>query len=421
MTTEIKRLRHRPFGREFPGAHFIDDQEIDAVAEVLRARSPSRFFGIQPQNTCERLERAFCEYVGLRFGVATCSGTGALHVALAALGVGPGQEVIVPGYLWINTVAAVINRGAIPVLCEVDDSFCMDPEDLVRKITPRASTVIAIHMSGATGNLEQVCAVARARGLKVLEDCAQAAGGSYRGRKLGTFGDIAIFSFQVTKALTTGEGGIAVTDDPLLFKRCQAAMDVGHSEDFDGILGGRPTVLWGVGAVMSELQGAMGLVQLAKLDRIVSSMRRTKYTVREALLQIPGIGLRRIDDPAGDNGAFLITRYRDRAQAAQMATSLRALGLECGPDGRLVHHLPEWGFHIYSNIPQLVHHLSTSSDGFPWTHPLNAPSRYDYALGALPRSDELFSRSVLQIVPSNCTDEDIADLIAIYRTAAARM
>ncbi|MBI5547185.1 MAG: DegT/DnrJ/EryC1/StrS family aminotransferase, partial [Deltaproteobacteria bacterium] len=241
---------------------------------------------------------------------------------------------------------------------------------------------------------------------------------SFHGRRLGTFGDIAIFSFLVTKAMTTGEGGIAVTNDPELYKRCQAAHDVGHSEDYEGLRGGQPTVLWGLGTVMSELQGAMGLVQLSKLDQIVGSLRRTKYRLREALSSIPGIAFRRVEDPAGDNGSFLITRYQDPATATRMAQALRELGLEGGPDGKLVHYLPEWGFHVYSNIPQLVQRLSNSPDGFPWTHPANAESRYSYARGALPQSDELFARSVLQMVPSNSTDEDVQDMIAIYRRAA---
>lgn len=411
-------LRTRPFGHPFPGAPFIGGEELEAVAAVLHARSPSRFSGVEPLELCDRFERDFAAYVGASHAVATGSGSGALNVALAALGVGPGQEVIVPGYMWIATLAAVVHRGAIPVLCEIDDTYTMSPEDLRRKITPKTTVVLPVHMSGATGDLEEVCAVAREHGLKVLEDCAQACGGSYRGRKLGTFGDAAIFSFQYTKAMTTGEGGMVTTSDPGLHLRCRAAHDVGHAEDPEG---GPPAVLWGLGTVMTELQAAMGLVQLGKLDRIVLSMRRAKHQLLAGLHGIRGLELRRTGDPSGDNGSFLVTRYPNEEAARAMAAELIALGLTAGPGGRLVHHFLDWGFHIYSNVPQLVERWSNSPDGFPWTHPLNAGSERSYAKGALPKTDDLFARSVLQAIPSASTSDDVVDMVAIYREAARRV
>lgn len=408
-------VRDRPLGHGFPGAHFLDAEEIQLAVRVLQARSPSRFYGVQPQHLCDLFERLFSRSVGARHGVAVGSGTGALHVALAALGVGPGQEVIVPGYLWVATVAAVVHRGAIPVLCEIDDTYCLDPADLARKITPRTTVVIPVHMSGAAGDLSRICAVARAAGLRVLEDCAQAAGGSHDGRPLGSFGDAAIFSFQYTKAMTTGEGGMVVTSDDDLHRRCRAAHDIGLCEE----PGREATVLWGLGAVMTELQAALGLAQLGKLPRIVGALRGAQRRLRAALAELPGavVQLRRLCDEAGDNGSFLITRYADRETAARVAQRLIDLGLSAGPHGRLVHHFPDWGLHLYYNIPQLVRKLSNSPDGFPWTHPLNRLSQYDYGPGSLPRTDDLFARSVLQAVPANATFADVADMIEIYRRA----
>lgn len=411
--------RKAPFGYPWPGGPFIDQDEARLLIEVMAARSPSRFFGAQPLHLCDRFEQEFSAAVGARYGVAVGSGTGALQVALTALGLGPGQEAIIPAYLWVSVVAAVIHRGAIPVLCEVDDSYCLDPADLRRKLTPRTRVIIAVHMSGATGNLQAVRALARQHGIRLLEDCAQAAGGSYHGRPLGSFGDLAIFSFQHSKAMSTGEGGMVVTSDYTLYKRCQAAHDIGHSEDFAG--GGPPTVLWGLGTVMSELQAAMGLVQLRKLPAITRAMRAAKYLLRQELAGIPGLGLRRIEDEQGDNGSFLLTRYRDPETAAAMARRLSELGLTCGPQGRLIHYLPDWGFHLYSNIPQLTHKLSNSPDGFPWSHPDNRDSPWCYDKGTLPQSDALFARSVLQAIPSDTSAQDAADMAAIYRQAAAEV
>ena len=412
-------IRQGPFGYPWPGGPFIDQDEARLVIEVLAARSPSRFFGVQPLHLCDRFEQEFSAAVGARHGVAVGSGTGALHVALTALGLGPGQEAIIPAYLWVSVVAAVVHRGAIPVLCEVDDSYCLDPADLARKLTPRTRVIIHVHMSGATGNLQEVRAIAQRHDIALLEDCAQAVGGSYCGRRLGSFGELAIFSFQHSKAMSTGEGGMVVTSDYTLYKRCQAAHDIGHSEDFER--GGPPTVLWGLGTVMTELQAAMGLIQLRKLPAITAAMRAAKYRLRRELAAIPGLTLRRVEDESGDNGTFLLTRYPDAEKAEAMARRLIELGLTCGPQGRLVHYLPDWGFHLYSNIPQLTHKHSNSPDGFPWTHPQNRDAPWRYDKGTLPHSDALFARSVIQAIPSDTTAQDVEDLVAIYRQAAAEV
>lgn len=411
--------RRAPFGYPWPGGPFIDQDEARLIIEVLAARSPSRFFGGQPLHLCDRFEQEFSAAVGARYGVAVGSGTGALQVALTALGLGPGQEAIIPAYLWVSVVAAVVHRGAIPVLCEVDESYCLDPADLVRKLTPRTRVIIHIHMSGATGNLQEVRAIAQRHDIRLLEDCAQAVGGSYLGRPLGSFGELSIFSFQHSKAMSTGEGGMVVTSDYALYKRCQAAHDIGHSEDFER--GGPPTVLWGLGTVMTELQAAMGLVQLRKLPAITAAMRAAKSQLRRELAAVPGLTLRRIEDEQGDNGTFLLTRYPDAEKAAAMARRLIELGLICGPQARLVHYLPDWGFHLYSTIAQLTHKLSNSPDGFPWSHPQNRDAPKSYDKGTLPRSDALFARSVIQAIPSDTTAQDAADMIAIYRQAAAEV
>jgi dTDP-4-amino-4,6-dideoxygalactose transaminase len=416
---ETQPVRAEPLGYEWPGSYFIGEEELELVSQVIKAQSPFRYYGLNRQHMCDQFEKEYAEQLGIAYALAVSGGTAALNVAMAALGIGPGQEVIVPGYMWVSTIAAVVNRGAIPVLCEIDDSFCMDPHDLEKKITPKTTVIVPVHMSGTTGNIEEICAVAKKHNLKVLEDCAQAVGVSYQGKKVGTFGDIGIFSFQYNKAITTGEGGMVVTNDRVLFKRCQAAQDIGHSRNLKGRLEVDPQVLlWGIGARMTELQGAIGLAQLRKLDRITEAMRSAKYRMRAALAGIPDIQFRRVDDPAGDNGAFLITIYPTAAASQEMAKELLALGVKAGPDGNLLCHFTDYGFHLYYNLPALVKKASTSPDGFPWTHPLNQGSNYDYDKGALPRTDDLFARSIIQAIPSNCTDKDVEDMIEAYYRAA---
>lgn len=421
MNTEVesKKIRTKPFGFEWPGSYFAGQEELDLVTKVVKAQSPFRYYGLDCQHMCDKFEKEFQDYLGVEHVLSVNSGTAALNIAMAALGIGPGQEVIVPGYMWISTIAAVVNRGAIPVIAEIDDSYCLDPEDVKKKVTSKTTTIVHIHMSGATGNLEQILKIAKDNNLKLLEDCAQVGGGSFKGKTLGSLGDISIFSFQYNKTMTTGEGGAVATNDYTLWKRSQAAQDIGHSRNIKGRLEVNPKVLlWGLGCRMTDLQGAFGLAQLRKLDDITHAMRTAKYKLREGIADIDGLVLRRIEDPAGDNGAFIITKYKDEATAKAMAQELLDLGLDNGPGGLMTCHFYDWGFHLYYNLPALVTKASASPDGFPWTHPLNKDSNYNYDKGALPQTDDLFARSVIQAIPSNTTDEDVQDMIKIYKTAA---
>ncbi len=414
--------RNEPLGYEWPGAYFIGEEELELVTKVIKAQSPFRHYGLGCQNMCATFEKEFAEYCNIPYASAVSSGTAALSVALSALGIGPGQEVIVSGYMWISTIAAIVGRGAIPVLCGIDETFCIDPKDLEKKITPKTTLVLTANMSGTGGNIEQICEIAHRHKLKVLEDCAQAGGASYKGKKFGTFGDIGIFSFQYNKAMTTGEGGMLVMSDELLYKRSQAAQDIGHSRNLTGRLEVNPDVLlWGLGARMSELQGAFGLAQLRKLDKITNVMRSAKYRIRSALSEIEGLRFRKVDDPEGDNGSFLITIYPTAEAAREMARELTEMGIRGGENSSHLCHFENWGFHLYYNLPALVKKASTSPDGFPWTHPLNKDSVYDYDKGSLPQTDELFSKTVIQAIPSNISEQDVNDIIEAYQIAAKKI
>src|ERR1700732_3495599 len=146
-------IRTEPLPLEFPGLHYLDDQEIEAVVRVLKRRSPFRYYGIDSPGEVSAFESEFAEFLGVAHALAVNSGTAALHVARSALGVGPGQEVIVPAYMWASVAAAVINLGAIPVLADIDDTFCVDPENVRKHLTPRTTGIIAVHMSGAPADV----------------------------------------------------------------------------------------------------------------------------------------------------------------------------------------------------------------------------------------------------------------------------
>ncbi|MCC7145453.1 MAG: DegT/DnrJ/EryC1/StrS family aminotransferase [Phycisphaeraceae bacterium] len=382
--------------QSYPGVHWYDQQEDQAVLDVLHPKAPFRYYGMSQPKYVEAFEETAKKLYGVRYALAINSGTGALITAMNALGIGPGCEVIVPTFMWVATIGAVVHANAIPVLCEVDESFNLDPKDLKRKITPRTRLIIAVHMTGAPCDMKAIMAIANRRGIPVLEDCAQCNGGAYKGKMIGSFGRISIFSLQINKNCTAGEGGLLVTNDQDLYYRLNAAHDVGVPW-VDG--GTRPDlgyVTWGNGRRMSELIGAVGSVQLQKLPKIVKHMRASKQRIKAKLKGIAGLSFRKIHDQKGDTGCFLTLILKNARTAAAVIDRLRAFGL---PACRMA----EYGMHVYYHIPQLVHKTPLSPAGNPWKLPQNAKSVYSYAKGACPKSDALFERSILISIPSCLT------------------
>jgi len=409
-------VRTRPLPLEFPGVHHMDREEVDAAVRVLESRSLFRYYGLDLQKEAESLETELAQYTGAAHALAVSSGTGALGVALSALGVGPGQEVIVPAYLWVAVVAAVVNQGAIPVLADIDDTFCLDPEDVKRRITPRTSGIIFVHMSGAPGDVRAVREVAREHGLFLLEDCAQCAGGSVDGRSVGTFGDMGIFSFQMNKNMTAGEGGCVITNNDRLYARAFACHDLGYIRDDAGRLrfDDPGMCLWGKGCRMDEVRAAILRVQLRKLPAITSAMRRSKYRIRQALEQFPEVQLRRMVDPGGDTGCFLITTYVSSDMARRVNAMLRAEGIVTEPQGISNIVMTDWGLHLYYNIVSLVQRRSVDRSGFPWSLAENRGLGQSYEKGACPAADSLFERSILLPIPSCLAAQDEDDIIRAF-------
>jgi 8-amino-3,8-dideoxy-alpha-D-manno-octulosonate transaminase len=334
--------------------------------------------------------------------------------AMTALGIGPGCEVIVPSFFWVATVGAVVRSDAIPVLCEVDDSLTMDPRDLDRKITPKTRLIVPVHMAGAPSDMGSIRAIADEHGIPVLEDCAQANGGEFQGRKLGTFGRIGMFSLQLNKNATAGEGGLLVTGDDALYERCVSAHDLGipwvGSAPCDT---GPQSVTWGLGRRMSELCGAVASVQLGKLPQIVASMRASKQRIKSMLQGTPGLRFRRLNDERGDTGPFLVLILETEAKAIRATAQLTEAGLSGAC------RLADYGLHIYSNVPQLVNKVPLSPAGNPWSLPQNQDSVRDYAKGACPQSDALFARSVIIPIPSRLTSEQENQAAAAIKAAVA--
>ena len=414
-------VRTEPLPLEFPGMHHMGEEEEQAVLRVIRSRSLFRYYGMNLQGEVEAFESEIREFLGVSHALAVTSGTGALHVALSALGVAPGQEVIVPAYLWVSVAAAVVNLGAIPVLADIKETFCLDPSDVRRRITPGTKGIIAVHMSGAPADVPVLLKIARERGLFLLEDCAQCAGGSIGGKKVGTFGDMGIYSFQMNKNMSSGEGGCVVTNDRRLYQRAVACHDTGYARDQSGraIFDDLDLCLWGRGYRLDELRAAILRVQLKKLPSIIAAMRRSKYRIRQELEKYPQLRLRSIIDPAGDTGAFLIVTFQDPATAKSVSQALRAEGIVTSSQGVNNVVMTDWGLHIYSNNVSLVNRTSVDGKGFPWKLPDNGGSNQQYARGTCAVADRLFECSVLFAIPSCLTERDEDDIIHAFRKVLA--
>jgi dTDP-4-amino-4,6-dideoxygalactose transaminase len=308
----------------FPGGMEIAAEEIEAATRVLESKNVFRYYGVgDGPREVESFEREFAEHLGSRHALCVNAGSSALICGLIGAGVGPGDEVIVPAYTWNATPNAVIASGATPVLAEVDDSLTLDPEDVARKIGPKTKAILPVHMRGAPANMEALTAIAREHGLVLLEDVCQAAGASFRGRRRGTFGDAGAFSLQFNKIITTGEGGVMITDRDDLY---ELAIDV---HDCAGSLrrgAGLPRFAgWNFRA--SELQGAVARVQLTRLDGLLERMRANQRRLAERIESLPGLTLRRGNDDGGDAGICLIAFAGSSTLATEAVEALKAEGV----------------------------------------------------------------------------------------------
>ena len=409
---------------EWPGSYLYGEEEVAAVSAVLRARSPFRFYGHDLQHYADRLEAAYCHRLGRKHCLAVNSGTAALSIAMTMLDVGPGDEVLVPGYLWVSCLAAVIRAGAIPRLVDVDGTFTLDPLDLERKLGERTKAILVVHMSGATGHLDRIVASARERGVALIEDVAQANGASFRGQPLGSFGDVAIFSFQYNKAITAGEGGLVACDDDALYRRAFAAHDLGYPRNDDGRLDTDDATaqVWGQGSRMSEVSAAVLCAQEAKLDALVERMRALQRRIAAGLGAIPAASLRATADPDGGNGSFVIVTWPHEAACRAIVGATRRAGVRPGPLGLNNVTFAEWGLHLYYNNVSLVAKRGTNSRGYPWTDPANAfASAYAYGKGSLPRADDLFARSHLLAVPPSLSEAEADAIVEVFEVEARRL
>ena len=309
------------------GPQFFDKHEEEALLEVLESGSPFRYWGPSKPTKVLRFEENFARYMGAAFALGVTSGTAALDCAVAGLGIGPGDEVIVPAYTWWSDYTCVVHAGALPVFADIDRSFNLDPKDFERKITPRTKAVIAVHLLGGPCDMAPIMETARKHGVAVLEDCAQCVGGSYRGKKLGSIGNVGIYSFQINKMITSGEGGALVTSEPVIYERAARFHDMGSMRRvfISRVGSSRVQTFAGENFRMSEFTGAVLGAQLLKLNSMIAQLRRNAETIYDGISTLPGIRLRHRPDPEGDIGHAVYFETKDKTACDRCIKELRKL------------------------------------------------------------------------------------------------
>lgn len=400
-------VRSQPLPSNFPGANVMGEEEARHAEKVIMARSPFRFYGSDPQYAVQQLETMISKHVDVSYVLGVTSATAGIIVALKALGIGYGDKVIVPSITFIASATAVICCGAVPVFAEVDESLSLDPSDLSRVMDPNVKAIIAVPLLGTPVDMDSIMAFAESNGIAVIEDVAQSCGIMYKGRHQGTIGDIGVFSFQMNKILTAGEGGAVLTNNPKLFERAVRYHDQGMfrpamKSHFElDIESDEIGAFAGENYRMSEITGAVLIEQWQKLDTLLSNTRRHGKRIKQELrANLPNLKLRDSCDEEGELGSHIAMILPSPERAKQFTQTLQAENIQCMI---LYQGLPVYRF-------PSIYYQRTAEKGFnPFDYPFDKPVKYE--AGMCPRSESLIARTVFVPISASLKDSDVEDII----------
>jgi 8-amino-3,8-dideoxy-alpha-D-manno-octulosonate transaminase len=350
------------------------------------------------------------------YALGVTSGTAALITGLAALGIGPGDEVIVPAYTFVASPSAVLAVGGIPIIAEVDDTLTLDPASVRANITPHTRAVMPVHMRGAPSQMAELQAIARDNGLLVIEDAAQACGASYQGRPLGSLGDVGCLSLQMHKIITTGEGGVLLTagDQTLFRAKCfhdSASEWRGAAwQDPDSAVRATFQAFPGMNFRMAEITAALGNAQLDRLDGLIERMRSHKAMLRQAVAGTNRVQLRRLADARGDAATALIFYAPTPACAQQTAQALIAEGV----GARVLYVDEQHDWHIYACWTDIIAKRTWNAAGYPFSM---ARRQITYDAGMCPQSLSLLRRAVHIDISPRLSALDVEETAEALRKA----
>ena len=366
-----------------PGRNLIGEEEKREVLEVLDSGHLFRF-GLEDDPSYKKkvvqFEDEFGKYMESKYCLAVTSGTAALLVCLAALGVGPGDEVILPGYTFIASVSSIIYCRAIPIFAEIDESLTIDPNDIEKRITPKTKAIMPVHMLGNPCNMDKIMEIARKYKLLVIEDVCQAVGGSYKGKKLGTIGDISAYSLNHMKVISSGDGGAVVTNDFNRYEKAFGFHDQGHKPSRFGEEIGKRSVI-GLNFRMNELTGAVALAQTRKMPYIINTLREKKEKLKSKLINNPKLKFRMINDADGECATLLTLLFETKKEAEDFS---KKIGTQT---------LINSGWHVYSNMEQILEKKMPTIFKCPFECK-EYNKEIEYFPGMLPKTDEILNRSV---------------------------
>jgi len=380
-------------------------EEKDAVARVIDSGS---LFKINDSlQEVLHFDEEMQEKFGCERALFMTSGKAALISALVGMGIGPGDEVIVPAYTYIATAIAVVAAGAIPVIAEVDETLTLDPMDVEAKISPRTKAIIPVHIQGLPNNMDALCTIAKKHNLRILEDACQSDGGSYHGKRLGTIGDAGALSFNYFKLISAGEGGALLTNDKTIYERALIHHDSSAIAFFGNQLDGNDEEQFcGTEFRANEILAAIMREQLKKMDGILSDLRRIKKTVMDALAE--DFTFAPSNDIKGDCGLVIPFQFKTEAEARRFSQSEGING-----------SLPiDTGKHVYSNWTAIMNKRGAF-------HPLMDPFKMeanrdivpDYQPDMCPKTLDILSRTVYISLHPDMTDAEIQKMIAICKNA----
>jgi len=390
-------------------------EEIDEIAKVIRSKMWFRSGDPAAGHLQEvvRFEQEWAQTIGTKYALLMSGGgTAALVCGLAGLGIGPGDEVIVPAYTWMATATAVLAVGAIPVLAEVDETMALDPADFERKIGPAVKAVIPVHMLGRPANLKAILRIAGKHSIRVLEDSCQMVGGSYKGRRTGSWGDVGAFSFNYFKILSSGgEGGVLVTNDRQIYETAFVFHDSGSA--FRPQAGSLSIPIFVAQQYRAdEVMGAIARVQLTRLEGILADLRRIRKTIEAEMSGFRKVRIAPNNDPEGDCGVCVAFRFRNEAEARAFKNAPNVGGY-VGIDH---------GKHVYTQwTPLREKRIMHRKDMNPFYFRKNRGLRADYSDQACPRTLELLRRTVFVSINPDWTDEQVREKITAFRAAAAAL
>lgn len=384
-----------------PGFELWSDAERKELMDVVESGVLMRYGFDAARNghwKAKELENEIVSRFGCRYAQLLSSGTAALTTAMAALGIGAGDEVIIPSFTFVASFEAILSVGAVPVLADVDETLTLSPEAVRAAITPKTKCIMPVHMCGSMADMDALQAICKEHKLLLIEDACQSIGGSYKGKKLGTIGDAGTFSFDYVKTMTCGEGGVVMTNSEDVYIKCDGFTDHGH--DHKGTDRGADLhPFLGYNFRISELHAAVGLAQVRRVDEFVAINRKNHAMLKNILSAIPEISFRKIPDPEGDSCTFLSWFLPTEEATRAAMNEMKAGGIAAG------------NFYWYDNNWHYIR---------KWDHLKNATTLYplfDAQKEGLQRlaaqdfssSDAIMSRCVSTLISLTWTDEQVKE------------